>query len=112
MIQTQELEAVTRRLSLELRRRGIPNRVDNSAASIGKRYARNDELGTPFGITVDFDTIEDGSLTLRDRDTTRQVRTSEEGIFSAIENVLNGEGTWEDIEKRFPAFDGRAVNKT
>lgn len=95
-----------------MRRRGISNRVDNSSASIGKRYARNDELGTPFGITVDFQTIEDASLTLRDRDTTRQVRASEGGIFSAIESVLNGAGSWEEIEKLFPTFDARGARNS
>ncbi len=38
----------------KMRRAGIANRVDASGASIGKRYARNDELGTPFGCTIDF----------------------------------------------------------
>lgn len=42
---------LVRRLSQRLRKLGISNRVDDSSASIGKRYARNDELGTPFGIT-------------------------------------------------------------
>lgn len=42
------------RLATKLRREGVFSRVDDSTASIGKRYARNDELGTPFGITVDF----------------------------------------------------------
>jgi glycyl-tRNA synthetase len=38
----------------KLRKGGVFSRVDDSSASIGKRYARNDELGTPYGITVDF----------------------------------------------------------
>jgi glycyl-tRNA synthetase len=42
--------------------------------SIGKRYRRQDEIGTPFCITVDFDTEEDGSATIRDRDTMEQIR--------------------------------------
>lgn len=37
-----------------MRKRGIASRVDDSSATIGKKYARNDELGTPFGCTVDF----------------------------------------------------------
>jgi hypothetical protein len=37
-----------------MRRQGVASRVDDSSASIGKKYARNDELGTPFGCTVDF----------------------------------------------------------
>ena len=42
--------------------------------SIGKRYRRQDEVGTPLCITVDFDSLEDGAVTVRDRDTTEQVR--------------------------------------
>ena len=46
----------------------------DDAGSIGKRYRRQDEIGTPVCITVDFDTAEDGCVTLRDRDTMEQVR--------------------------------------
>ena len=54
-ISTQEWWAPTvRRLSNKLRALSISNRVDYSATSIGGRYARNDELGTPFGLTIDF----------------------------------------------------------
>jgi glycyl-tRNA synthetase len=42
--------------------------------SIGKRYRRQDEVGTPWCVTVDFETLEDGCVTLRDRDTTEQIR--------------------------------------
>ena len=42
--------------------------------SIGKRYRREDEIGTPYCITVDFDTLEDNTVTVRDRDTMEQVR--------------------------------------
>ena len=41
-------------LAAKLRKAGIFSRVDDSNATIGKRYARNDELGTPFGLTIDF----------------------------------------------------------
>jgi glycyl-tRNA synthetase len=50
------------------------NKIDDSASSIGRRYARNDELGTPFGLTVDFQTVKDGTITLRERDSTKQIR--------------------------------------
>lgn len=38
--------------------------------SVGRRYARSDEIGTPFGVTIDFDTLLDECVTVRDRDTT------------------------------------------
>lgn len=46
----------------------------DDAGSIGKRYRREDEIGTPYCVTVDFDTLEDGAVTIRDRDTMEQVR--------------------------------------
>jgi glycyl-tRNA synthetase len=46
----------------------------DEAGSIGKRYRRQDEIGTPFCVTVDFDTLDDECVTLRDRDTMDQVR--------------------------------------
>ena len=46
----------------------------DETGSIGKRYRREDEIGTPYCITVDFDTLEDDSVTIRDRDTMEQVR--------------------------------------
>ena len=46
----------------------------DEAGSIGKRYRRQDEIGTPICLTVDFDTLEDNTVTLRDRDTMEQIR--------------------------------------
>ncbi len=46
------------------------------AGAIGRRYRRQDEIGTPFGVTVDFDTLEDNSVTIRHRDTMKQERIS------------------------------------
>jgi hypothetical protein len=53
---------------------GITNKVDESAVSIGRRYARNDELGTPFAVTIDFQTAQDQTITLRERDSCKQIR--------------------------------------
>ncbi|WP_313563325.1 His/Gly/Thr/Pro-type tRNA ligase C-terminal domain-containing protein, partial [Ruminiclostridium cellobioparum] len=46
----------------------------DETGSIGKRYRRQDEIGTPYCITFDFDSLEDKSVTIRDRDTMQQVR--------------------------------------
>ncbi len=46
----------------------------DEAGAIGRRYRRQDEIGTPFGITVDFQTLEDGTVTLRERDSMKQTR--------------------------------------
>jgi glycyl-tRNA synthetase len=44
--------------------------------SIGRRYRRQDEIGTPYAVTVDFDTLEDNAVTVRDRDSMKQDRVS------------------------------------
>ena len=100
---------LAKRLMTTLRRMGISNRVDDSSASIGKRYSRNDELGTPFGITVDFQSVQDNTFTLRDRDTTKQIRASEDEIVQAIKALVEGDETWEDVRKRLPEFTGQEV---
>lgn len=100
---------ILKRLSSKLRRMGVSTRVDDSSASIGKRYSRNDELGTPLGITVDFQSIKDQTLTLRDRDTTGQVRATEDEICAAIKNVVEGTESWEDVYGRLPKFEGQEL---
>jgi len=61
----------------------------DAGGSIGKRYRRQDEAGTPFGITVDHDTIEDQTVTLRDRDTMEQKRISVNQIKAALSESMN-----------------------
>lgn len=56
--------------------------------NIGKRYRRQDEIGTPFCITIDFDTLEDGTVTLRHRDSGEQERLSVEGVAKRLSEAL------------------------
>ena len=60
----------------------------DEAGSIGKRYRREDEIGTPFCITVDFDTLEDNAVTIRDRDTMEQVRIPINEVEKYIEERI------------------------
>jgi glycyl-tRNA synthetase len=84
---------------------GFSYEVDNVGVSIGKRYARSDEIGTPFCITVDYDSVTDGSVTLRERDSTKQVRGSQAEILTAVENIYRRKESWEDVLKRLPTFE-------
>ena len=93
-----------------MRQLEISNRVDDSSASIGKRYSRNDELGTPLGVTVDFQSVKDNTFTLRDRDTTKQVRADEETICKAIESLVRGQKTWPDVQDELPEFTQQDVD--
>ena len=66
---------------------GINAQYDAQAA-IGKRYRRMDEIGTPWCITVDGDTMKDGTVTLRDRDTLEQVRLPASEVVDLIAKRL------------------------
>ena len=60
----------------------------DDAGSIGKRYRREDEIGTPFCITYDFESKEDGCVTVRDRDTMEQVRIPITELKSYLEEKI------------------------
>ena len=60
----------------------------DEAGSIGKRYRREDEIGTPYCITVDFETENDGCVTVRDRDTMEQIRIKIEEVKDYINSKL------------------------
>ncbi len=60
----------------------------DDAGSIGKRYRRQDEIGTPFCITYDFESVEDGCVTIRDRDTMKQERVAIDSLVEYIEKAL------------------------
>ena len=99
-----DFRPLTQRLIRKLRQLGISNRVDDSSASIGKRYSRNDELGTPLGITVDFQSLKDNTFTLRDRDSTKQVRSDEDTICAAIKSLVDGQKSWGNVQQDLPEF--------
>ncbi|MFX1344897.1 MAG: glycine--tRNA ligase [Promethearchaeota archaeon] len=76
-----------RKLALKIHRELLENRIGSfydTAGSIGKRYRRQDELGTKWCITVDYESLEDNSVTLRDRDSMEQVRISISNLSEII----------------------------
>ncbi|NYT05138.1 MAG: glycine--tRNA ligase [Methanomicrobiales archaeon] len=72
-----------------LAERAILAQYDDSGA-IGRRYRRQDEIGTPFAVTVDYDTREDGTVTVRDRDTMRQVRLPIGDLPETLASLIAG----------------------
>lgn len=62
----------------------------DGSGTIGKRYARMDEVGTPWCITVDYQTLQDGTVTIRDRDTTDQKRIPADSASAVLEELLAG----------------------
>jgi glycyl-tRNA synthetase len=60
----------------------------DDAGSIGRRYRRQDEVGTPFCVTVDFDSLEDGQVTVRERDSMAQDRLPIDGLVAYLSERL------------------------
>ncbi|BEJ08591.1 hypothetical protein CcaverHIS641_0506850 [Cutaneotrichosporon cavernicola] len=85
---------------------GIASRVDDSGASIGKKYARNDELGTPFGCTVDFATLQNGTITLRERDTTSQLIGKIDDVIAVVDELVKGTLDWDSASKKLEVYSG------
>ena len=61
----------------------------DQGGSIGRRYRRQDEAGTPFGVTVDHETIENGTVTIRERDSMEQIRISQEKVSETLIEKMN-----------------------
>ena len=94
----------------ELSRRGISYQEDDSGAAIGRRYARNDELGIPFACTFDFQTVEPGTplfdtVTMRERDSCAQIRVPVSAIVGLIEKLCIYGEPWETVTAGYPTQD-------
>lgn len=85
--------------------------VDDSNATIGKRYARNDELGIPFACTFDFDSLKDNTITLRERDSMLQVRMPADKLAAVIHDICWGRKVWADVQKEFASFSAAQLTK-
>ncbi len=83
----EELSELSHSITADLRKEFM---VDyDETQSIGKRYRRQDEIGTPFCVTVDFDSLEDGKVTVRDRDSMKQERISKDELLNYLKSKIN-----------------------
>ena len=88
-----ELVEQARRLADDLRAR-MPATYDDTA-SIGKLYRRQDEIGTPYCITLDVETLDDGAATIRERDSMTQQRVSLAAIPDRLSTLIGGGAAWD-----------------
>merc|ERR1712236_117923 len=104
----QDFTPLVNKIRQELTMQDISHKVDDSSGSIGKRYARTDEVAIPFGITVDFDSLkEPHTVTLRERDTTTQIRIGVDQVSEVVRQLSTGRTTWEEVQKKFPKFESQ-----
>ncbi|WFC96620.1 glycine--tRNA ligase [Malassezia brasiliensis] len=102
----EQLSPLAQQVCKRLRKLNIPSRIDDSSATIGRRYARNDELGTPFAVTIDFASVAKGTLTLRERDTTAQRIGTVDEVVDVVQQLCTGRLDWTGACQKLPAYTG------
>jgi glycyl-tRNA synthetase len=90
------LDTIADGITRTLHKSGILAEYDDSGA-IGRRYRRQDEVGTPFAITVDYDTKENQTVTIRDRDSMKQVRVAIDKVPGTVCALVNGDVKFESL---------------
>ena len=102
-----KFEPVIRQISDDLKDYSLAHKIDKSAGSIGKRYARTDEIAIPFGVTIDFHTLKCSppTVTLRDRDSLAQIRVEVADLGMVINQMSTGRKTWDEMAKKYPTND-------
>jgi glycyl-tRNA synthetase len=96
-----ELVSRARALAADLRQQ-VPSTYDDTAA-IGKLYRRQDEIGTPFCVTVDVESLDDGAATIRERDSMTQERVALDLVPQRIAELVAGRGTWTGVPREAAA---------
>lgn len=97
---------------MALTRNDVSHKVDDSSGSIGRRYARTDEIAIPYGVTIDFDTLkEPHTVTLRERDTMQQLRIPLDDIAGVVRDLAYVKAHWSDMEKLYPKFEQQEASK-
>jgi glycyl-tRNA synthetase len=97
-----EMNGVVDEIASELMDSDLSTRVDKSTASLGRRYARADEVGVPFAVTVDFDTLKDNTVTLRERDSCLQIRLPKDEVTNLVFAIVHRRTTWEKALQKYP----------
>lgn len=88
LLEKDELKERSRKIAGELKQKFEV--LYDESGSIGKRYARVDEIGVPYAITVDPQTLNDGTVTIRDRDSWEQIRVNEGEVLQVLEKLFSG----------------------
>jgi glycyl-tRNA synthetase len=96
LVNNAELVKIARNIKDEFRNQDIISEYDGSG-TIGRRYARADEIGVPFAVTVDHETLENNTVTLRNRNDLKQVRIQIKDVYNILANLLEGKIEFENI---------------
>jgi glycyl-tRNA synthetase len=96
LVNKDELVETAHKIREEFRNQGIIAEYDGSG-TVGRRYARSDEIGVPFAVTVDHETLENQTVTIRNRDDLKQIRKPIKDIYGILNDLLEGRLEFENI---------------
>ena len=99
LVNKDNLDKIAFDIYVKLKKRGIDVFYDN-VASIGRRYRRIDEKGVPLAVTVDYQTKEDNTITLRDKDSMKQIRTKISEIEKKTKEFISGKKEFSELEEK------------
>lgn len=91
-----------------LTRAGLSSKVDDSGQTVGKRYARTDECGIPYAFTVDFQTLEDNTVTMRELDTMKQIRLPASEAPGVLNSLVLGHTKWAEMCDKYGVVTAEA----
>lgn len=99
-----EFDLMISNLKSELRKNDLRFKITERGCSIGKKYSSFDEVGVPFFITFDLGTVKDNQVTIRDRDSTLQIRVDVKLVAGIIESLVKEKVTWQDLMNSYGAL--------
>ncbi|MCO5567246.1 hypothetical protein L7F22_020935 [Adiantum nelumboides] len=108
LVQKKEYDDTAIELSKQLTRAGLSCKIDTTGTSIGKRYARTDELGVPFAVTVD--SVE--TVTVRERDSKEQIRIPVKQVPSVLRDLCDRQLSWTEAMTRFEVVGSSTDNSS
>lgn len=101
LINNPQFDPIVERLRTSLQQENVVCKVDSSSGTVGRRYARADEIGIPFGVTIDFQTLIDKSVTVRDRNTMSQIRVPGDALVSVLKQLSTETIAWDVLLKKY-----------
>ena len=81
--------------------------MDDSGQTVGKRYARTDEMGVPYAFTIDFDTLENESITMRELDSMKQIRLPMKEAPAVLKKLIEGIATWDQMMAHYGEVESK-----
>lgn len=99
LMKKDELDTLADELCRRLREMDVSNTTDRSGVAIGRKYARTDEIGVAFAMTVDLDALEGKGITVRERDSQEQIRVPIDAALTIVAELSSGRTTWAQVRE-------------